>query len=1219
MNQFRTLMALLTLVPVPIFANVVAHWSADGNTTESVSGASTTSPITYTDGHSGQAFNFNGNASVNFGSAFANFGNGDFSVEFWIRTTATTKQAILCKRPICDAYNMIDFRLWPGGAIRFEVAESPYCYGFALGGQVNDGAYHHVVGVRKGNDILLYIDGQLAGTGSDPFPASVSSSSSLVIGQGPCSVDGTSGFIGQLDEITLYNEALNADGVYLSFAPNNLSFVTQPQSKRVFQGTTATFSASAAGPDSITYQWQFNGANIPGATSTNLTISAAQPTDAGTYTLVASDSTNSATSTGAILSVSPVNASNPLNPIAWWKAEGDGTDSAGVFDATTLNCEFAPGVIGQSFFFHDGETVEFPAQAGNFGTGDFSVAFWFKADAALYALVGKRPSYDDSTLWQFTAEWGNVHFQVVEDPINLADIYAPYPLDAQFHHVVGVRQGVNISVYIDGQLAGTNSTITPCNVSSDATILLADDVRHGDTGVGILTGQIDELQLFDRAVTDNEAFGLYSPTNGIAISQQPVDTIILAGDAGTLSVNAISGGPLLYQWRKNGTDIPNATDATLTINPAGESDDGTYDVLIIDASGTTTPSSPANVTVIPLNGITIPDVIARWPGEGDATDATGNGHNAIFCSASFGPGMIGQAFYFDGTGGQTVDFGNQTLNFDTNDFTVSFYLKASRTGSRIIILGKRPVCDDDNMFDFRVMETGQVIFEVGDHHGYGGMAIGGHVDGNWHHWAGIRKGTEQYLYEDGVLVGRTSLPWPPNASNAVDFQFGVDPCWGVDGTTPLYGAIDEVEAYSRALTQIEIFALSHPAALAPRITQQPVDLSAALGDKPAFKVKATGRGPFQYQWKLNGIDIPGATTATLPLGLITGDKAGKYSVEVTSQFGSVISQVATLSIMLSPGTYNGLFLSDDGADDTSGGFSLTLNRSKVFSGVLLQHGFRHAFTGRMPDKGTTIPVAGGFTLTLHPVISGDYDTIHGSVQSAKGQSMLMSRHTRPAYLGSAPQLGKHTLALPTADGDAASPNGSGFGNVNVAANGNVSLSSIFADDTPSLSASTLTKNGEWPVYIPLYKGAGSIAGWLNMSNTVSGSCTGVLHWNKTATYGKYHPKPFHTKIPVVGSTFAVPTSGVGVNLNNASVLLKSASQDVQVTQTDGMTGNTVTFDGSNGSATFKATTGRFSGQHYNPATKVLSPIKGVVLQQQQLAAGYFLAKTNSGLLLMEKK
>ncbi|MDB6057395.1 MAG: hypothetical protein JWO95_1239 [Verrucomicrobiales bacterium] len=1218
MKTLRTFVLVLTLLPIPTFASVVAHWSADGNASDSVSGTSSASAIAYTAGHTGQAFDLTGGTSVDFGSAFANFGTADFTVEFWIRTTSTGTQAILCKRPICDAYNMIDFRLWPGGAIRFEVSESPYCYGFALGGHVNDGVYHHVVGARKGTGILLYIDGQLVSTGSDPFPASVSSSSPLLIGRGPCSVDGTAGFVGQLDEITLYDEALTPDGVYISFAPNNLSIVTQPESKRIFQGSSATFSASAVGPGSITYQWRFNGANIPGATSTSLTITDAKTTDAGSYTLFASNSTNSTTSLAAVLQVNQAHTSTTLQPIAWWKAEGDGTDSAGVFDATQINCEFTSGVVGQSFFFRNGETAQFPPEAGKFGTGNFSVSFWFKAGAALYALVEKRPFYDDETMRQLSAEWGDVRFQLAETPDNVADIYAPYPLDNQLHHVVGVRDGINVFLYIDGILAGTTTTTTPVNVSSDAPILLGDDMRH-EIGLGNLTGQIDELQLFDQALSADQVFGLYSPSHGVAIAQQPVDTIAVVGDSATLSINAISGSPLLYQWRKNGTNIADATDSSFTINTTLEADSGTYDVVLTDVSSATTTSAAADLIVIPLNGISIADVIARWPGEGNGNDSTGAGHDATACTTSFGPGVIGQAFYFDGTGAQTVNFGNQTLNFDTNDFTVSFYLKASQTGHRIMILGKRSVCDDNNMFDFRVMANGQVIYEVGDHHGFGGMAIGGHVDGNWHHWAGVRKGTEQFLYEDGVLVGQTSLPYAPNASSSVDFQFGVDPCMGVDDTTPLLGAIDEVEAYSRALSRIEVFALSHPAALAPRITQQPVDLSAALGEKQAFKVTATGRGPFFYQWKLNGVDIAGATKSTLALGTITGNKAGQYSVEVTTQFGAVISKVATLNIVLSPGTYNGLFLSDDGSDDTTGGFTLTLNRSKVFSGVLLQHGLRYAFTGRMPDKGTNLPVAGRFNLNLRPIMSGDYDTIHGSVESSKGRSMLHSRHTRPTYLGLAPQRGKHTLALPTAAGDAASPNGIGFGNVTVANNGNVTLSSIFADDTSTLSSSTLTKNGEWPVYIPLYRGAGSVAGWLNMSNTVSGSCTGVLRWNKTATYGKYHPKPFHTKVPVTGSTFTIPTAGVGVNLTDASVILKSGSQDLQVTQTGGMSGSTVTFDGSNGSATFIPSTGRFTGRHYDPNTRVLAPIKGVVLQQQQFASGYFLVTTNSGLLLMEKK
>ena len=57
----------------------------------------------------------------------------------------------------------------------------------------------------------------------------------------------------------------------------------QPQSLTVNQGQGAAFSAAPAGSTPLSFQWQFNGLLIPGATATNYTIASAQATNAGSY------------------------------------------------------------------------------------------------------------------------------------------------------------------------------------------------------------------------------------------------------------------------------------------------------------------------------------------------------------------------------------------------------------------------------------------------------------------------------------------------------------------------------------------------------------------------------------------------------------------------------------------------------------------------------------------------------------------------------------------------------------------------------------------------------------------------------------------------------------------------------------------------------------------------------------------------------------------------
>ncbi len=61
------------------------------------------------------------------------------------------------------------------------------------------------------------------------------------------------------------------------------TITTQPLSLAVFAGQPATFNVTAVGAEPLCYQWQCNGAGIPGATNTDFSLSAAQSTNAGSY------------------------------------------------------------------------------------------------------------------------------------------------------------------------------------------------------------------------------------------------------------------------------------------------------------------------------------------------------------------------------------------------------------------------------------------------------------------------------------------------------------------------------------------------------------------------------------------------------------------------------------------------------------------------------------------------------------------------------------------------------------------------------------------------------------------------------------------------------------------------------------------------------------------------------------------------------------------------
>ena len=81
------------------------------------------------------------------------------------------------------------------------------------------------------------------------------------------------------------------------------AITTQPTNQTVAQNSPVTFSVTPSGSGPFTYQWQKNGVNISGATGSSLTISSAQVTDAGNYTVIISNSGGSTTSSTAVLTV----------------------------------------------------------------------------------------------------------------------------------------------------------------------------------------------------------------------------------------------------------------------------------------------------------------------------------------------------------------------------------------------------------------------------------------------------------------------------------------------------------------------------------------------------------------------------------------------------------------------------------------------------------------------------------------------------------------------------------------------------------------------------------------------------------------------------------------------------------------------------------------------------------------------------------------------------
>ncbi len=82
----------------------------------------------------------------------------------------------------------------------------------------------------------------------------------------------------------------------------------------------------------------------------------------------------------------------------------------------------------------------------------------------------------------------------------------------------------------------------------------------------------------------------------------------------------------------------------------------------------------------------------------------------------------------------------------------------------------------------------------------------------------------------------------------------------------------------------------------PVLTLQPVGRTIFVGGTNAFSVKATGPGPLFYQWRFEGVAIPGATNSIFAITNAQLSNAGNYTVVVDNVLGAVTSSNAVLGV-----------------------------------------------------------------------------------------------------------------------------------------------------------------------------------------------------------------------------------------------------------------------------------------------------------------------------------
>lgn len=156
-----------------------------------------------------------------------------------------------------------------------------------------------------------------------------------------------------------------------------------------------------------------------------------------------------------------------------------------------------------------------------------------------------------------------------------------------------------------------------------------------------------------------------------------------------------------------------------------------------------------------------------------------------------------------------------------------------------------------------------------------------------------------------VLVGQSvTFTVTCSGSSPISFQWrkdGVAIANGTAASLTINGvATSDAAGYSVVATNPAGSVTSQVATLTvnapPAITSQPAALTVTEGQPAQFNVIASGTGSLSYQWKKDGTDIPGATSSSHSISAANAAHMGLYRVVVSSAYGVVTSDPATLVV-----------------------------------------------------------------------------------------------------------------------------------------------------------------------------------------------------------------------------------------------------------------------------------------------------------------------------------
>jgi hypothetical protein len=222
-------------------------------------------------------------------------------------------------------------------------------------------------------------------------------------------------------------------------------------------------------------------------------------------------------------------------------------------------------------------------------------------------------------------------------------------------------------------------------------------------------------------------------------------------------------------------------------------------------------------------------------------------------------------------------------------------------------------------------------------------------------------------------------------------------------------------------------------------------------------------------------------------------------------------------------SYSGLFAEGSGTEfGRSGSVDIRTSKRGNYSGKAMLGGKSVSFHGTFDSSGASSASAatkGNGTVTFNLQVNTNDNSVitglvggDGWVADLTANRELFDKRSNPA-----PFAGKYNLVFPgPGDADPTHPQNDGTGTLTVNTAGQVKFKGTLGDGTKVSESATISQEGDWPFYIPLYKQGGQIMGWLNFDG--SGNVGGQTSWIKLPNdKSKSFPAGFQLNPTATGS------------------------------------------------------------------------------------------------------